>query len=194
MFDDVCEKKGVWAGLEGFSRPWFSSSAHVLSKILDKTLHLQVFPKAERTWNPSDSDESTAGTKESNKNRTDLSLTDLCWAWTLFTQLHWADLNLKELKWTDLRRAGLKPREKGSNGGSKTGRIWSDVNWSGVAVAQKCLSVSNWRPVGIESLLLFKICNITTSRKIASTKEQNNNNNNKRVCLKTTVIIAGNKM
>lgn len=45
------------------------------------------------------------------------------------------------------------------------------------------VSVDTNAQTGIKSLLPFKICNITTSRKIASTNEQNNINNSYNVCV-----------
>lgn len=56
----------------------------------------------------------------------------------------------------------------------------SDVDWSGSGCSSEVVSVT---PRRNGSLLLFKICNITTSRKIASTNEQNNNYNNNNVCV-----------
>lgn len=55
--------------------------------------------------------------------------------------------------------------------------VWWELVRSGVCQRDADAQTRNG------SLLLFKICNITTSRKIASSNEQNNNNNNNNMCV-----------
>lgn len=55
-----------------------------------------------------------------------------------------------------------------------------ESHWSGLAVAWQVFLVGRGR----KAFYFSEICNITTSRKIASSNEQNNsNNNNNSVCV-----------